>query len=999
MDEGLGTNDPYNNMNSAEQEMTPDFLKKKNSSAEGALSKFEQAASLVGAVAGGGAGAAAGGAKAGSAAAGSAASGSAAAGEAGAASAKAGGAKKSGESGFYKGAKEANDSAEKAEGRENNLYKGRGSDSQDTEDEPGLRIPRGLKMASPILIIVLGLFGIIALIIGLPIAMIGAIDYNLQKALGFTETVGILEKQAEHVTAELAASGEFPANYAKDLALNGVDVGQVTANGDFIKTNTYIANIEEKNDLVAAASGFSYSSDEEGELALLYNGDVIKAGDFVAAVESDPKLYAAFSAASNIKAKYYYGDDVNKTFKEMGISRGNFNNWELTGDYKTDEASFLEIMDNMLDTESNLAVGGRHKDEDPKPIFDSLIHAIANLIMPNAASYNTDGTGEGTFHRDVTGSSANKSASEIVGDATGNTKEYITGWHPADEDEETTGSNGLKSWVRRLLPDYSDDAKERAAELLNTAVSSGEPYLAASSFMAIEEPIQRARIDGDGPVNQLMNILSKQNTVEYQNAETGEMESKTGSIMDTTNFQAAVGESKYSAEEAVNFARDRVLQITGLANKDIINTTIVSTNGKKNATSVVRNGKKDADGMDEVAKAEQSVDLALVKKNSEVFQSVIGGNRLLEGGSFLSNTINMRNIGAMPSDEAAIAKYDKVVEETLARKAEAERASLSPFDISSPNTFFGSIVHNIATAVLRNPGGSAMAAMGTASSVASNAIAGLVGNVTAEGTEQKFTTMSGQNCETAGTVSVECDLYGTSHNTSSTEYMERTLEDWLGSEVVGESLEENGDIKEGSEAAKFVLLGMDRYTSVGVKSADVCEKFKDLNPSIFNKFLNIFKDVVGIYNTCDEADEEDPGIATGAIYTFGEMGMEGLDEFSGYMLYNQVRSLLTEEKSAVAKVEEEYYAKHPKDDSTAGKIARISGMTKAEAEIALAYSDYLNVIANYDASNRYLFGAVDLKIEQPILEAHSNKLSSELLAWHMKEIEYRALRNRQEVVS
>ena len=115
-------------------------------------------------------------------------------------------------------------------------------------------------------------------------------------------------------------------------------------------------------------------------------------------------------------------------------------------------------------------------------------------------------------------------------------------------------------------------------------------------------------------------------------------------------------------------------------------------------------------------------------------------------------------------------------------------------------------------------------------------------------------------------------------------------------------------------------------------------------------------------------------------------------------MYNQVHSLLTGEKSAVAKSRDEYRAKHPLDNSAAGIVARRSGMTKHEAEIALAYSDYLTVIANYDPSTRFDFTAPVVLVEKPILEKQSDDVALNLYAWYSKETEYSDLRTRNFVV-
>lgn len=969
-------NDPYNSMlDSEKDDIRPGFL---GGNGEGngkkVLNAAEQAAMMVATKGAGGAGAKG-------------------------AGAAAGGAKGAGEAknAMSEGLKSGAAKAEASEKSAGGLYKGnRNNDSETGEkEEPTPKVPKGVKAgliaAAPLLILLLVLLGIVAIIIALPVMMIGALDYNLMKVLGFEETVGILEEQGEHVTAEFAKNGKMPKNYFNDLVANGIDVGQVTANGDFVRTDVYIANIEDRDDLVASASGFSYISEDEGELAMLWDGKVIYADDFVAAVESNPELYAAYSDAADISTKYYYGEDVEKVYQDMGLSRGNFNSFEVTGDYAADDEKYLEILDDLLNNGSDLAVGGAHRDEE----------------KPDGKMTYTDTNG-GTYDREV----SEMEPDAVTGEVADNTQEYIYDWRWAEDK-----SLPLGGWWK---PIYSQNSTQRAAGLLNTAISSGEPYLASNAFIAVEEPIQRARVDGGGPVNHIMNTLTKGTEVSYQNVETGEIETSKLSVLETKNFRAAVSDSQYDKEEAQNFGRDRILKTTEQAEeikgKDVIRRTTVASPGHANSNTAVRNGKTDNEDYwadkEIVSKANENIELSKANNNSETFQSVVGGNRIIEGGSFLSNTINMQVIGAMPSDSSKIAEYHQEVEKTMARRAEAERASKSPFDISSPYTFLGSIVHSIAVSALGNYGSSVASAINSVGATASKAVANLTGSVTASGGDKEFTTMSGIGCETVQMAGgVEGDLYCTSHNTPSTDYISYTFDDFKGSEIGGD-IDDEGKPTEGSGLYEFVNYGMDRYASVGVKSAEVCERYREdtgytpPGQSIFERISNFFKNMTGTYDACDVGTNKDDDtdidlevrkIYTGAKYAFGSEGDDKNKLYSSYVMYDEVKSLLTNERSAVSKMREEYRKKHPVDDSAAGVISRRSGMTKGEAEIALAYAGYLNEIAAYDPATR-MMGAPVISFEKPILEYHSDEVALTLYAWYSKQTEYDDLRTRNFVV-
>lgn len=977
MDNELGLNDPYRDMQSGEKDIRPGFLSgkdEKGGKGAGVLSAAETAAGAVMAAKGG---------------------------KVPTKGTSAGGAGKSG------GAKNALTDGLKSDTKkegQGGLYN-KSEKSKFNDDELNLKMPEGmkigLKLAAPLLILVAGLLAIFAFVVAIPVLIIGALDYNFINALGFGNTIAILEKVGEFVTAEFMVDGEMPSEYASSLAANGIDVGQVLANGDFVKTNTYIADIETRDDLVAAAGGFSYISDDEGELAMLYDGKIIRAEDFVAEVESTPVLYAAYSASAALSTKYYYGDDVEKVLKEMELSRGNFNEWKSTGDYKKDRENYFKFLGKTLNSGSEITVSGYFNDKD---FADNSVGADSGYIE----EYLNGLEGGGTYTQKVSGISGEEVTSAVAE----NTKEYIIKW---GKEEKTIG--------KKVVPDYptvaetSQNATKRAAELVNNSISSGEPYLAANAFIATEEPIQRARVEGSGLVNIVMNTLSARTSashqnvqtdakgtkepISYQNVQTGAKETKNLAILETKNFRAVVSDSKYSKEEAENFSRDRVLKITGQADKEIIQATNVSAKDKKQASTVVRNGKltESADA-EVIAKAADSIDLSQASKNSSLYQSVVGGNRIIEGGSFLSNTINMQVIGAMPSDNGKITAYHKEVEEAMARQAEADRATRSPFDISSPNTFMGSIVHNMATTILGNYNGgmTVLSAMTAAGGATGNAIANLTGSANAAGSKE-FVTTYGDNCETVGSVSVEGDLYCTSHNTPSTKYINYTMSDFKSSEIGGD-IGDDGSINEGTGLWEFVHFGMDRYPTVGVRSAEVCERYREAHPDgVWGIISNFFSNVAGTYNVCEKAgDEELQKIATGAKYTFGAEGSGPNELYSSYVMYDEVRSLLKGTKSAVGKSREEYQKKHPLDNSEAGIVARRSGMTKYEATIALAYADYLTEIAMYNPASRFDFTAPVVSFEKPILEYHSDEMALELYAWYSKQAEYDDLRTRNFVV-
>ena len=807
-----------------------------------------------------------------------------------------------GESGSTEGAR-------KKEEKAGGLYSGSGVKPADATGKMMKNFMSGKKLlkSSAFLVVAILIFGLFFTMIDIPRFLIGNLDYNLMDAAGFSGTIGILEEQAEYIEGGMAKNGEMPANLANDLVAAGLDVGQVTASGDFVRTNKYIANIEDLDEVAVVGSGF-YTHGDEGELAFLFEGELIEADNFVDAVESNPRLYAAFSAGTNITSRYYYGDSVNEVYDTLGVSRNSFSNWESTDDPQADQESFNELLKEVLDQEKTGLSGG----------YDC-----------NTDSESCDGA-----------------------------------------DFSGKGMDIVNSFSKK---------NESAAQLLNSAIASTERNKTIRACEAVEEPLQRARIDGDGPVNELMNVLyDDSKEISYTDVSSGEIVFSDASIMDTTNFIAAASGGGYDKDEAQNFSRDRVLKVTGTSSGPIGDTEVSSEDVKKVKIGV---GGLFSSGVN-LDRAESSAQIGISDANSDTFTTIVGGNYIPQGCADLRSIIDNKAISAMPGDESMVVAYKRKMDERLAKKAEAERATKSPFDISSRYTFLGSIVHGIANTMMKqhlvsSPTG-AVKAVGAIGSFAGDSAKKLMGGVIAEGEDDSSSSLVdtfGDNCKTANDVGAAGNLYCTQISVIYTGYMNKDSGYW------GQYI---GDDNESDYYEEFVKNGTDRWAPFGVKDTKLCENRGGIVQLIF-----------GLFGKCVGVDysNSDGNIVTGQAYVMNE-GKHSVKKASGYTLYDMVDSLLKEKKSTAQLILEEYHKEHPVDTSPAGKIAMFTGMTKQEAETAIAYADYLNYLAKYDASSRFAFGEVFEAPKKDVLFEHSEKMNSDLFCFWQKQTEYADARNR-----
>ena len=858
--------------------------------------------------------------------------------------------------------------------------------------------------AGAVVALVLGVVGVGAAFIGGAQFTIGSLDFNMMDAFGYLGTVTILEKIAKNIIKEWLENGKLSDFLCDKLASQNFMVGQLTANGDFVRTNTYIADADKLKDL-AVLGNFQVndSLEKEGELAILYNGErVIAASDFLETLEDNPEIRAKLEVALELGALYYYGDDAKKVFQESGAKKDLFKGWEDQHDPNKNEIEFYDILKHGINGVSDLVLG----------------------MVYNAMGVDSDGN-------ETSPEPTTNSVSGLTGGAFANGKEIVDAVNDNTKDD-----------------DSKKNATYKTGQLLTQAISSGEPYLGVASFMAVEEVIQRTRITpNETPVNELLNYMQRQKEIEFTNILTGEKVKTKDSILTTPNFAASVSNGRLSQEEAINFNRDRgvlgvrISELTDSENgefldslskdmvridddtkkalkfgdvddnsdyetddkkniKNIIKDTRIESSGKEDSKIALFTGENNDPNRNWLDRLEDSMQKSMIDPNTKILQSTYGGNRTTEGGAFLSNMINTYSSGAMWSDSDRIKEYHAEVKEELAKKAEAQRAIKSPFDITSPYTFLGSIAHSLSNAMIRNgiasKSGVGGSVIGTFADVTGDSIGELFADATADGNDYSYEMTHGDYCFTADSAArVKGDIYCNPKTTFITKYLKLKKKDW------------DTKIDKDYYKKEFVGYAMDRMPSVGILDTNICEKIRENSPDSIQDAVQTFIDKLAalitgdVYTACSGLSDSDLSKARGERFTLSKKNSKkgNVELYSAFALYDKVSAMLENRFSLAAEYRNEYYAEHPLDESRAGKISRISGLSKKEAEVAIAYADYLTYLALYNPAERYSF-VTDWAAfipSRPLVD-HSNKVSGELYAvWHGRTV-YDDLRGKIQVV-
>ncbi|MBR3386341.1 hypothetical protein IKG68_02125 [Candidatus Saccharibacteria bacterium] len=788
------------------------------------------------------------------------------------------------------------------------LYTGSGKDVDGGKKKSSF----GKKTAG-VTIVFLLLVALVGVVIMTPVFLIGTLGYGLKRP--FDETLAVVKDVAGYVVKNWLAEGKIPDGLAEELLAQGVEVGQVTVAGEFVRTNRYVAEL---NNSEIAATGAYYTNGANGELVVRFNDEIITPDNFIAKLDESPSFYAAYSDAVDISSRYYYSDEVNQVYREMGINRNAFATWESTGDAEADQKSFNEILAKNLDSGYDLNTAGKYKE-----------------WYWGCIEYDSEGNCE------------------------------TEGWVDFDWktwDITSTGSSydvasALTSTVAassRLDSENGTTANQNAAEFLNSTVSQSEPYQAANVYVTIMSAIERAQVGDGGPVNELMNVLSTPAEITYVDINTGEKKTESKSILQNQNFTAVVGRGSFSQAEAQNFSRDRILYATGEVSGIAIRDNIVSSAGKKNEglgfrmdnDYTVRTDENDpairpADASIVANdKSSDAVRIGMVEKNSAQFQTIVGANRAIEGMLFVDDELNRRVLSALTVDANAKSEYQQAVKVAMEREIKAERATKSPFDISSPNTFMGNLVRKYASVVLTkyNTGDNVLSnIIGVTSGLAQMGIKSVTGSAMADNEYDSITTLTGK-CATPGVAAgVVGDPYCSNDTALVLKYKDYSDAQFK-AELGADTFDAEGEINPTSGLGQQIQLWMGRKTTVGTRDASVCATKKAIdqqiaseNASIFQKIADFLKKVVAAVRGADSleaecglnlsagSDEENTEVniedqeALLRVYNGAEYASSAANEnrekaelYAAYIMHDQISSWLEDKESKITAFRKKY---------------------------------------------------------------------------------------------
>ena len=835
---------------------------------------------------------------------------------------------------------------------------------------------KNLAKASPI-IIFLGIILLIgALIVGVASLAPGAINANIL-TLSDDPQNSAVKAAAETISAAMLENGSLPSTFAQRLTDAGLEVGY------FDKDGTFVAGLRPNPENSIALSSFEETSKPtDHSLVIRYGDDIITSKTFSSYIESNLGAYAAFAEATYGRAMNNFDETAQSFYSSIKSSRNIFANYTVTGNSATDMESFREAMTKHFENGTNTTAGmydesdGTSSNSDKNPGYNTAVIAYLEELAKISA-----------------------------------------------ESGEQCPDNSNEECI---------ESAAQFATLVNNAVNANETYQSMQFFLLIEEAISKmmAGESSSTPVNAVMNMLMSQTT--DINGNTGSaMQSPALSAVMTKNYSSnlASESSAYSLDRVLQIASDQLIAIYG--NHNLAATGSVSSsvlNALDDSAVSQRADQKTfiesysyvvlAGAKDELTKTTSRIIAAITPSISqsilfnnagETLSGIAAGEFFVKGASAFGNHMAQFTQGGTTGDATTISAYNNYSAHLAALDAAVDRQNRSPFDITSQNTFLGSIASNFSSYLLSSS--SFSSTLTSLATLTNNSLISIVPGASAAGSTASYYTTYG-SCPPLESIGVKGDVYCNpiiifDIDALSTLINSNDFKNWLSGQ-----LEPDGEyasttkgmissykIKDGSTLSKFLSYNNGRSSTVGVQDASICNAIADTERSWIEKFFDwlgkLFSSSAS-ENYASRAGCGGRGEVTGAAFanTTSNSDWSTYQYAQAYSCYvrflDQIEYFSSDNTNTASlsqyfvpgtgkNVVNEYLAdltKSYENETDSEYLARISGITVSEADAVLGFFAYNSYLASIDYENRFAFSVETKPSEKIFVEPLKNTLDS-----------------------
>lgn len=827
----------------------------------------------------------------------------------------------------------------------------------------GARIKKGL----PLLLI----GGLAFTAIFVMFAMVGSLGNQIETLITrATDTMfGSYSENTIRVTEELLAGkrGEFPEYFEDRLKEQGIAV---------------------------TGGGGGYTLD--------WSGIPVTSSSFREVYSSDVNFREAFTKAKRGRTSNFFDMSASFAFTRLGISRNLYRSYRQTGEAEADQKAYKKVESDLFEDATsggmNTVTERQKTDENGNPMTDK----DGNPIMEKVK------TGE-----DVSSSQG--------GDSRVKAKGYLM--DIAGRVADTT------SFACAAL---------RVANMVSVTVAVAEIYEAINYFLSNAENISKTKA-GDGnnaAQNYLLNFINEPTTAKYTDVDSGEEKEVTGAPIEAEGFANTLtgtnpdlGKTKNYAVESAFLASTAAIGLTAFSNKacgglravgatvsvaiGLMGGGIAKTIATLAKTTII-NAALQAGITAVLSVLIPKIAMSLFENTAESLAGIPAGENFVKGAALGNKKVARGTSGqALATKETATA-YARQTKIANAYESELGRKNRSPFDASSPDTFYGRIARNFATisgstsvistiAHTSNLVGTTFAHLFNlgATKTFANSITDPDFTVDYDlaGTDYSEVFADETTCEKLTEIGAACGMYGEEITATHPKVMKLPSDDPEYVAFLEKNVKKLPDgtyeVIPNSFLANKTMYCDERDSPFGVFDSNIANAFE--TSFGFADQIPILNDVIDLLNAVEDMDPETEGWALGSFCVMNEETNPHFDELLYAQHFAEDQRIATQIEleethkedgtitSPILAFKEAWYEVNPIDTSEAGLIARYSGITKDDAEDIIALIDYYNYLANYhppeEAKSKF-----KLKLTQGI--------KNDFLANIFNEVEFYDIRNR-----
>ena len=403
---------------------------------------------------------------------------------------------------------------------------------------------------------------------------------------------------------------------------------------------------------------------------------------------------------------------------------------------------------------------------------------------------------------------------------------------------------------------------------------------------------------------------------------------------------------------------------------------------------------------------------------TSAFLGKTGGFSLLSGSQNIMNSNLQMSTGRYADNKNAVEVF-ALTKDVEREWAAYERATKSPFDITSKYTFLGALYNSVLPIINMSGGKTVSTVSSVADLVRTSAVSLVSPSVSAANETENYAVSlaSEGNCSYLSAVGVAGDFACNKYSGAYVNEIETVAPETIYEKMVsydsfdGEDEVGNPKVNVKSDYAKYIVACVSSDTQPGTMNAAVQGFLTGIEKDLYGDSLvasgmvNFGRNFIPFEGFLDavEAGEEEMNVKwnSGLACTGNTDDASFNEKIKNFSMYNLDQRVLYNmgviETNSTVSFLEDYYEKNPLDYSYEGQIARVSGLTKEEVNDTLGLIEYYNFIAQYDASERYAFGAPVMEESHKLLFDNENAVAENYYVL-TNDILYADIRNRVALV-